>query len=361
MLNIIIPVYGQSKNNLYLDRKNSISILDHVNGHSILSWSLEHIERFTGDKRYFFISTNEFISNNHIDKVLPLYTDSEVNIIRLRRNTNGMPCAVMMGIDNYNLNEPFLVTSADQYIDTDLESHLNFFYSTKASAGTIGFQSIHPKWSYAELDEDNFVTRVEEKVPISQNALTSSYYFSSGKLMIECISENINRGELINNRYYLAPCLNELIINNKKVAYSNIGKDKYFNFYSDTVKDDFRKYLEINNNKILLISDEYYKSFNHKNISRIIELMMKTIHLDCPLFNEVNSTKDVNTFYRELFKTKEIRYSINKISYLDDDSTICHFLLNFKGKRIEGVEILNFENQKISSIQCFHNRKKFDK
>ncbi|WP_269611685.1 sugar phosphate nucleotidyltransferase [Prochlorococcus marinus] len=354
MLNIIIPVYGQSKDNFSLDSKNSISILDHVKDHSILSWSLEHIERFTGDKRYFFISTDEFISHNHIDKVLPLYTDSEVNVIRLRRNTNGMPCAVMMGIDNYNLNEPFLVTSADQYIDTDLESHLKFFDSTSASAGTIGFQSIHPKWSYAELDDENFVTRVEEKVPISQNALSSSYYFSSGNLMVECISDNINRGELINKRFYLAPCLNELIINNKKVAYSKIEKDNYFNFYSNTVKDDFRKYLERNNNKILLFSEEYYKSFNKKNINRIIELMSKSIHLDSPFSNEVIGIKDVTIFYKELFEIKEIiRYSINKISCLDNDSTICQFSLQFKSTRIEGIEILNFENQKISSIQCF--------
>ena len=82
--------------------------------------------------------------------------------------------------------------------------------------------------------------------------------------------------------------------------------------------------------------------------------MSKSIHLDSPFSNEVIGIKDVTIFYKELFEIKEIvRYSINKISCLDNDSAICHFSLQFKGARIEGVEILNFENQKISSIQCF--------
>ena len=42
-----------------------------------------------------------------------------------------------MGIDQYNLDEEFLLTSPDQFIDVNLEDHLQLFKDNKSDAGTI--------------------------------------------------------------------------------------------------------------------------------------------------------------------------------------------------------------------------------
>ena len=64
MLNVIIPIYGFTKDNRNSISNDRVDILDHVNDKSILSWSLTHIEQYNEPKRYFIISTDKYIQDN---------------------------------------------------------------------------------------------------------------------------------------------------------------------------------------------------------------------------------------------------------------------------------------------------------
>ncbi len=356
MLNIIIPIYGINKEDKNLDSNNRVDILDHIQDRSILSWSLSHIEQYHEPKRYFIISTDKYIQENYIDKVISLHTNSEIKIINLNGNTMGMPCAVLMGMDKYNLDEPFLVTSADQYIDTDLNYHIDFFKNMKAAGGTIGFKSVHPKWSYAEVNEKNYITRVIEKVPISQNALTSSYYFSTGHLMTDSIKRNIIRRDLVNNRYYLAPSLNELIINNYKVAFSPIPTKNYFNFYSNSVKDEFKKYLDDKQNVNCEIIKDYYNYLNSRDEANLSKLISENISLKLANYETINGYKNAMLYYKKTFDSKsKTRIEIINSSFIDNKTIICYIKNNIDNRVIESIHIMEFINMKILSIKEFIN------
>ena len=356
MLNIIIPIYGIKKENKNLNSHNRVDILDHIQDRSILSWSLTHIEQYNEPKRYFIISTDTYIQENYIDKVISLHTNSEINIINLNENTMGMPCAVLMGIDKYNLDEPFLVTSADQYIATDLNYHIDLFKDMKAAGGTIGFKSVHPKWSYAEVNEKNYITRVIEKVPISQNALTSTYYFSTGHLMTDSIKSNIIRRDLVNNRYYLAPCMNELIINNYKVAYSAIPTKNYFNFYANSVKDEFKKYLNDKKNINCEIIKDYYHHLNLRDKCNLSKLIAENISLNWANNETINGHANAMLYYEKLFNSKSnIRMEIISSSFIDNKTIICQVNANSNNRVTESINIIQFINTKIVSIKEFIN------
>ncbi len=356
MLNIIIPIYGFQKEAKDIDSINRVNILDHIQDRSILSWSLTHIEQYTEPKRYFIISTDKYIQENYIDKIISLHTNTEINIINLNNNTMGMPCAVLMGMDRYNLDEPFLVTSADQYIDTDLNYHINFFKDMKAAGGTIGFKSVHPKWSYAEVNQKNYITRVIEKVPISQNALTSSYYFSTGHLMTDSIKRNIIRRDLVNNRYYLAPCMNELIINNYKVAFSKIPTKNYFNFYANSVKDEFKKYLDDKKNVNCETIKDYYHHLNSRDKSKLSQLIDNKITLYLANNEKINGHTNAMQYYETLFDSNsKNRMEIISSSFIDNKTMICHIKNNLDNRIIELIHIIEFINMKILSIKEFIN------
>ena len=56
-----------------------------------------------------------------------------------------------------------------------------YFTSTEADGGILTFESSHPKWSYARLDDSGYVDLVAEKEPISKNATVGVYYWKHGK------------------------------------------------------------------------------------------------------------------------------------------------------------------------------------
>tara|TARA_Y100001968_G_scaffold333391_1_gene395971 strand:+ start:2713 stop:3783 length:1071 start_codon:yes stop_codon:yes gene_type:complete len=356
MLNIIIPIYGITKQDRDLNSFNRVDIFDHIQDRSILSWSLTHIEQYNKPKRYFIISTDKYIQENYIDKVISLHTNSEINIINLNGNTMGMPCAVLMGMDKYNLDEPFLVTSADQYIDTNLKYHIDYFKSMNAAGGTIGFKSVHPKWSYAEVNEDNYITRVIEKVPISQNALTSTYFFSTGHLMTESIKNNIIRRDLVNNRYYLAPCMNELIINNYKVAFSSIPTKNYFNFYANSVKDEFKQYLDNKKNINYDIVKDYYHHLNLRDSGKLSKLLDDDISLILVNNEKINGHANAMLYYERIIDSNsKDKVEIISSSLIDNKTIICHIKTKLDNTFIESINIIELINMKIVSIKEFIN------
>ena len=350
MLNIIIPIYEPSDINT-----NSIGILDPVKNKTIFEWSLEHLEKYTEKKRYIIISTDNLISKTHIDKIIELYTESEIKIIKLQKNTTGAPCAILMGIDHYNLEEEFLITSPDQYIDTDLRTHLKLFQDNGSDAGTIGFESIHSKWSYADINEDNNITRIVEKIPISNNALTSTYYFKTGEIMINAISDYILRGEVTNNKYFIAPSFNELIIRNYKILFSKISSEKYYNFYSEDVKKDFVNYLNSKDEKFIKITNKYFEYLEDKNVDNLSSIFSESISIHLSEKKVIKGLNKALDYLKEIFLKDEINFSIDKITKNDEESTYCNYSLSNGSIHYDFIDKITFNkiNDKIKTIKRY--------
>ena len=357
MLSIIIPIFEPP--NLL---KKSIGILDIIKNKSIFAWSLEHLEKYSGKKRYYIISTDKLISETHIDKIIKLYTHSEVDVVRLQKNTAGAPCAVLMGIDKYDLRDEFLITSPDQFIDTDLNIHIDYFHKEESDGGTIGFKSIHSKWSYADLNKNNLITRIAEKVPISNNALTSTYYFKNGKMMIDALSQNILRGELTNDKYYIAPSFNELIIKNYKISYSKISSEKYYNFYSDDIKKDFINYLNSKEEILVKLTLKYFEYLKNKKFSDLRSLLSEKIIIKNSAGDDVCGISETLRYLEKKFSEKNKIITLHKISKNDDESTYCSYSLIFEENSYECIDQIHFNNisnkiLKISRFSLIENEK----
>lgn len=77
-------------------------------------------------------------------------------------------------IDN---NVPLLIANSDQFLEWDAKAFVDVMLKQKELDGLIStFIKEDPdtKWSYAKLDDNEFVTEVQEKVPISKNATTGN-------------------------------------------------------------------------------------------------------------------------------------------------------------------------------------------
>jgi beta-phosphoglucomutase-like phosphatase (HAD superfamily)/dTDP-glucose pyrophosphorylase len=82
----------------------------------------------------------------------------------------------------------------------------------------------HPKWSFAKIGNDGFVSEVAEKKPISDNASVGIYYWSKGSDYVKYAEQMISKGITTKNEYYVCPVFNEAIEDGKKIRMKEIQK-----------------------------------------------------------------------------------------------------------------------------------------
>ena len=71
-----------------------------------------------------------------------------------------------------------------------------FMYSMIADeidGGILTFTAAHPKWSFAKLDGNGFVSEVAEKVPISNIASVGIYFWKHGSDFVKYAEQMIEK------------------------------------------------------------------------------------------------------------------------------------------------------------------------
>ena len=77
--------------------------------------------------------------------------------------TEGAACTTLLAREYISNNNPLIIANSDQYIKWNSAKTIYDCLSKKVDGGILTFESIHPKWSYAKCDKDNYVAEVAEK------------------------------------------------------------------------------------------------------------------------------------------------------------------------------------------------------
>ena len=93
-----------------------------------------------------------------------------------------------------------------------------------ADGGIVTFKATHPKWSYAKVDDNGFVTEVAEKNPISDNATVGYYYWKHGSDFVKYANQMIANDVRVNNEFYVCPVFNEAIADGKDIRIKEVNK-----------------------------------------------------------------------------------------------------------------------------------------
>jgi dTDP-glucose pyrophosphorylase len=99
------------------------------------------------------------------------------------------------------------------------------FNADSIDAGILTFKATHPKWSYAKLDDNGFVSEVAEKKVISDNATVGVYFWKRGSDYVKYAERMMkNEANRVNGEWYVCPVFNEAIQDGKKVRVKHILK-----------------------------------------------------------------------------------------------------------------------------------------
>lgn len=238
-MKILIPIAG----NPVQDEKNQyIKTLYEIEKKTVLQYVYESLNQIR-NAQFMVVLRHEDVLQFHLDDMIRLMIPG-VEIVVADRATMGAACSCLLAVDKIDENEPLLIVGSDQLLNIDLQQVIDDFTARDLDGGVIVFDDIHPRWSYVKLNDENMVVEAAEKRPISRNATTGFYYFKHGRDFIESAQKMIKKGASVNGQYYVCPCYNEMILQQKQIGVYQISKDDYFNLNQQKGMDDYETYLK---------------------------------------------------------------------------------------------------------------------
>lgn len=242
MINILIPLGGKS------DFFNSMEYvyprtLIEIRGKTMIQRVIENYSSIE-DKHFIFVINQEDCNTYHLDSILRLLTDSKCDIIKLSGPTKGATCSALMAIELINNQTPLIIANGDQVIEAQMAEIKKWFQAQGMDAAVITFESVHPKWSYVRVDEINQVIEAAEKRPLSMNAVAGFYYFKKGQDFVIAAMQSIAKDAHVNDIFYIAPVLNELVLAGKKIGFKPVEANFYHSFYSPAKIAEYESWLK---------------------------------------------------------------------------------------------------------------------
>jgi HAD superfamily hydrolase (TIGR01509 family) len=182
------------------------------------------VENLNIDAKHIFIVQKEHYEKYNLKYLLNLITENNCEIVQVDGMTEGAACTTLLAKELINNDEPLVMANSDQFVEWDSNEFMYSMTADNVDAGILTFNSTHPKWSFAKLNEDGFVSEVAEKKPISDIATVGVYYWNKGSDYVKYAGQMISKDVRVNNEFYVCPVFNEAIQDDKKVKIFPIEK-----------------------------------------------------------------------------------------------------------------------------------------
>lgn len=174
------------------------------------------VENLGLDANYIFVVQKAHREKYNLDSVLGLIAPG-CRIVETDGITEGAACTALLAKEHIDNDSPLLFANSDQYVEWVPAEFMYRMAESQADGGIVTFKATHPKWSFARLDDNGFVTEVAEKNPISDDATVGIYYWKQGSDFVAYAERMIKAEERVNGEFYVCPVFNWAIRDGKRV------------------------------------------------------------------------------------------------------------------------------------------------
>lgn len=199
------------------------------------------VENLNIEANYIFIVQKEHYEKYNLKYLLNVIAP-DCKIVQVDGLTEGAACTTLLAKEFIDNDSPLVMANSDQFVEWNSNECLYAFTADSIDGGIVTFEATHPKWSYAKLGEDGFVSEVAEKRPISNLATVGIYYWRHGSDYVRYARQMIQKNIRVNNEFYVCPVFNEAIQDGKKIRIKNIekmwgiGTPEDLNYFLDNYK-----------------------------------------------------------------------------------------------------------------------------
>ena len=212
--------------NIQMNKEDYPLYLTEINKQMILEKRLHDCLPLEPSQFLFCVKTED-IRRFRVAEIIAQIVPNSM-IIPIHSQTKGSVCTALLGMEYIdNEEEELLLLAVDDFIDDDMKAIVDHFRQNQCDAGVVSFTSVHPRYSFAKLDDTGTVVEVSEKRPISKHALVSFYYFRHGQDFTACAMNVIRKDNPIGDGFYISQTLNEMILQQKKIGLYRVENDKF--------------------------------------------------------------------------------------------------------------------------------------
>ncbi len=218
-MNVLIPMAGAGSRFAQVGYSFPKPLIE-VNGKPMIQVVLENLNI---EANFTFVVRKEHYEKYSLQYLLTLIAPG-CNIVQVDELTEGSACTTMLAKEFINNDDPLLLANSDQFMEWNSNESLYAFNADGIDGGILTFKATHPKWSYAKVGADGFVSEVAEKKPISDDATVGVYYWKKGSDYVKYTEQMIEKDIRTNGEFYICPVFNEAIADGKKIRIKNIER-----------------------------------------------------------------------------------------------------------------------------------------
>ena len=219
-MNVLIPMAGAGSRFEQMGYTFPKPLID-VTGKPMIQMVTENLNI---EAKYIYIVQKEHYEKYNLKYLLNLITNNNCEIVQIDSLTEGAACTTLLAKEFIDNDEPLLIANSDQFVEWDSNEFMYSMVADNVDGGILTFEATHPKWSFAKLGNDGFVSEVAEKKPISNIATAGIYYWAHGSNYVKYAEQMIEKDIRTNNEFYVCPVYNEAIQDGKKVKIFQIEK-----------------------------------------------------------------------------------------------------------------------------------------
>jgi HAD superfamily hydrolase (TIGR01509 family) len=218
-MNVLIPMAGAGSRFAAAGYTFPKPLIE-VNGKPMIQVVSENLNV---EAHFIYIVQKEHYDKYNLKQLLNLISPG-CDIVQVDSLTEGAACTTLLAKELINNDEPLLMANSDQYVEWNSNECLYAFTADGVDGGIVTFRATHPKWSFAKLGDDGFVTEVAEKNPISNIATVGIYYWRKGSDYVKYAEQMIEKNIRTNGEFYVCPVFNEAIGDGKKIRVKDVPK-----------------------------------------------------------------------------------------------------------------------------------------
>jgi len=218
-LNIIIPMAGAGSRFEQAGYSFPKPLID-VEGKPMIQVVVENLNIVAN---FIFIVQKSHRIKYNLDTLLNIIAPN-CKIIEVDGLTEGAACTALLAKNLINNDNPLFFANSDQFVSWDSNEFMYKMQETDCDGGIVTFESIHPKWSFAKVNEHGLVTEVAEKNPISNMATVGFYYWKHGFDFVKYAEQMIEKNIRVNNEFYVCPVFNQAIEGGKSIRTFEVNK-----------------------------------------------------------------------------------------------------------------------------------------
>jgi HAD superfamily hydrolase (TIGR01509 family) len=233
-MNVLIPMAGAGSRFQQAGYTFPKPLID-VRGKPMIQVVTENLNI---DATFIYVVQKEHREKYNLDTLLNLISPG-CKVVEVNGITEGAACTTLLAKEHINNDEPLLMANSDQFVEWDSNEFMYKMIEQNLDGGIVSFKATHPKWSFAKIDNQGYVTEVAEKNPISDIATVGIYYWKHGKDYVQFAEQMIEKNIRVNNEFYVCPVFNEAIQAGKRIKTFDIPT-----MWGLGTPEDLKYYLE---------------------------------------------------------------------------------------------------------------------